>query len=70
MYNDPWRRNILFYSILFSDTKGLFVKVQRTPIAMIWTEGQQVKTNSETTRKDSKEGHKKIRDLIIQMKVN
>jgi hypothetical protein len=46
--------------------KGLYVKIQRTPIAMIWNDGQEVNFYRETTKEEDKGGSNKVRDTTIQ----
>jgi hypothetical protein len=51
---------------LVIDMKGLFVKIQRTPIAMIWKDGQEVHFHRETTMEEDKGGSNKVRYSTIQ----
>jgi hypothetical protein len=51
---------------LVIDMKGLSVKIQRTPIAMIWKDGQEVNFYRETTKEEDKGGSNMVRDSTIQ----
>jgi hypothetical protein len=51
---------------LVIDMKGLFVKTQRTSIAMIWKDGPEVNFHRETTKEEDKSGSNKVRDSTIQ----
>jgi RNase H-fold protein (predicted Holliday junction resolvase) len=53
---------------LVTNIKDLFLKIQRTPILMTWSEGQEGKLQRETTKVEDKGASKMSRELTNQSK--